>query len=67
MAGPATREVMRREYEVFGDARFERLARISVSHLNNLRLGHVPPQAHQARRFFAAPTAESLDRAASVD
>ena len=37
MAGPATREVMRREHEVFGDARFERLARISVSHLYNLR------------------------------
>ena len=37
MAGPATREVMRREYEVFGDERFERLAAVSVSHLYNLR------------------------------
>ena len=37
MAGPATREVMRREHEVFGDQRFERLAGISVSHLYNLR------------------------------
>ena len=37
MAGPATREVMRREHEVFGDERFERLAGISVSHLYNLR------------------------------
>ena len=37
MAGPATREVMRREHEVFGDERFARLARISVSHLYNLR------------------------------
>ena len=37
MAGPATREVMRREHEVFGDERFARLAGISVSHLYNLR------------------------------
>ena len=37
MAGPATREVMRREFEVYGDGRFARLARISISHLYNLR------------------------------
>jgi len=37
MSGPATRAVMRREFEVFGDRRFERLAHISVSHLYNLR------------------------------
>ena len=29
MSGPATRAVMRREFEVFGDPRFERLARLS--------------------------------------
>ena len=28
---------MRREFEVFGDARFERLAHISNGHLYNLR------------------------------
>ncbi len=37
MAGPATREVMRREFEVYGDVRFARLAHISVAHLYNLR------------------------------
>ena len=37
MAGPATREVMRREHDTFGDARFARLAQISISHLYNLR------------------------------
>jgi len=37
MAGPATRAVMRRELEVFGDARFARLAHISNGHLYNLR------------------------------
>ena len=37
MAGPATRAVMRRQLEVFGDARFARLAHISNGHLYNLR------------------------------
>ena len=37
MAGPATRAVMRRELEVFGDARFARLAHLSNGHLYNLR------------------------------
>ena len=37
LCGPAACEVMRREYEVFGDARFERLSRLSPSHLYNLR------------------------------
>ena len=37
MAGPATREVMRREFEVYGDGRFARLAHISIGHLYNLR------------------------------
>ena len=37
MSGLATRAVMRREFHVFGDARFERLAGISASHIYNLR------------------------------
>ena len=37
LCGPAACEVLRREWEVFGDARFERLSRLSVSHLYNLR------------------------------
>ena len=37
LCGPAACEVLRREYEVFGDKRFERLSRLSVSHLYNLR------------------------------
>ena len=35
--GPATRAVLRRQYEVFGDERFERLAGLSNGHLYNLR------------------------------
>ena len=37
LSGPATRAVMRREHDLFGDARFERLARLSNGHLYNLR------------------------------
>lgn len=35
--GPATREILEREYTVFARAQFERLATISVAHLYNLR------------------------------
>ena len=37
MSGTATRKVLRRQWEVFGDARFERLAGLSNGHLYNLR------------------------------
>jgi len=37
LSGPATKKLCERALERFGDQRFERLARISVSHLYNLR------------------------------
>jgi transposase InsO family protein len=37
LSGPATACVLRRQRDVFGDARFERLGSISVAHLYNLR------------------------------
>jgi hypothetical protein len=37
LSGPATRRILEREYAQFGDARYQRLAGISVSHLYNLR------------------------------
>jgi len=37
LSGPATACVLRRQREVFGDARFERLGSISVAHMYNLR------------------------------
>jgi transposase InsO family protein len=37
LSGPATRRILQREYAQFGDARYRRLAKISVSHLYNLR------------------------------
>jgi transposase InsO family protein len=39
VSGPATKKLMERAFLVFQDVRFERLARISVSHLYNLRAG----------------------------
>ena len=46
MSGPATRAVMRRQFEVFGEESFERLARLSNGHLYNLRQS----QTYQRRR-----------------
>ena len=37
LSGPATRCLMQRAYTVYGDARYERLATLSVGHLYNLR------------------------------
>src|SRR3954464_3403462 len=37
LSGPATRHILQREYERFGDARYRQLAKISVSYLYNLR------------------------------
>ena len=37
LSGKATKEILRREHEVFGKTGFERLAAISVSHIYNLR------------------------------
>ena len=36
-SGPATKKLMERAFEVFGEHRYERLATISVAHLYNLR------------------------------
>jgi hypothetical protein len=37
LSGPATRRILQRECEQFGHTQFERLAKISVAHLYNLR------------------------------
>jgi transposase InsO family protein len=37
LSGPATRRILQREYEQYGKQPYERLARISVAHLYNLR------------------------------
>src|SRR5919201_212794 len=37
LSGPAVKRILRREYEVFGQQAYQRLAGVSVSHLYNLR------------------------------
>jgi transposase InsO family protein len=37
LSGPATRHILRREFEVYGKPEFERLAQLSNGHLYNLR------------------------------
>jgi hypothetical protein len=37
LSGPATRHIFQREYELYGNQAYERLAKISVAHLYNLR------------------------------
>jgi hypothetical protein len=46
LPGAVTRTLAQRAWQVYGDARYERLAQISVSHLYNLRAG----QAYRQRR-----------------
>lgn len=37
LSGPATKEILKREYEIFGKKEYEKLSRISSSHIYNLR------------------------------
>lgn len=39
LSGPATKKIIEREFTIFGKIEYERLSRISVSHLYNLRGG----------------------------
>ena len=55
VCGQAARAVVRRGFEVFGDARFERLAGISASRLCNLRKS----KAHQRQRVAHTRTKPS--------
>lgn len=37
LSGPATKKILERQYNVFGEQKYERLSRISTSHIYNLR------------------------------
>jgi transposase InsO family protein len=49
LSGPATRAILKREFEVYGKGEFERLAAISNGHLYNLRSS---PEYRQKARHF---------------
>lgn len=40
LSGPATKKLLERAWQVFGDAKYQRLSSLSVSHLYNLRRAH---------------------------
>src|ERR1017187_5625007 len=50
--GPATKWILRREWEVFGKGEYQRLAGISVSHLYNMRHS----EAYRKHAIYLAPT-----------
>lgn len=62
LSGPATRKLAERAFGLFGDARYERLAGISVAHLYNLRRatgyqrarGAIPQKTHSVQRAIGA-------------
>ena len=41
LSGPATKKIMEREYEVYGNAEFGNISRISIAHLYNLRRSNI--------------------------
>jgi transposase InsO family protein len=58
LSGPATQYLMQRAFAVYGDARYERLATLSVAHLYNLRhqSGYQATRAHWTKtRGYAVP------------
>jgi len=57
LSGPATTHLLRRALTVYGDARFERLAELSVSHLYNLR---------RTRRYATQRIVRTKTRATAV-
>ena len=61
LSGPATKKLMERACEIYGDKRYETLSRISVSHLYNLREGrdYVSKRRHWTKtRSTKAPIGE---------
>src|SRR5260370_32894523 len=58
LSGPAVRRILRREYEVFGKQEYQQLAKISVSHLYNLRRSKayrkIPVQVQSTRASQAS-------------
>ncbi len=59
LSGPATRKLLERAYDDFGDQRYQRLARISVAHLYRLRSSRVYRQGNLTYQV-TRPTAVSI-------
>ena len=65
LSGPATRRILQRAYQQYGQAEYQRLASISVAHLYNLRQ---QPRYRQRRLNYVKtkPTAVTIDRKSVV-
>jgi len=59
LSGPATQKILYREYHEFGQSEYERLARISVSHIYNMRKSRTYRQRRVAYDH-TKPTAVSI-------
>ena len=62
-SGPAIKRILWRQYHVFGDERFERLARISSGHIYNLR----GRRAYRSARQGAEPRSVQDPAAPTID
>lgn len=56
--GMATKEIMRREFEVFGNKQYENIARISISHLYNIRKHSLQYESSEVLFFKPTPTTQ---------
>lgn len=56
--GKATKEIMRREFEVFGKKEFENISKISTSHLYNIRNHNRQYESSGALFFKLTPTTQ---------
>ncbi|MEO8508009.1 MAG: hypothetical protein ABI593_10295 [Betaproteobacteria bacterium] len=72
LSGPATKVLLRRAWQSFGDLRYAKLAGISVSHLYNLRAStgyrnrrSTPPSSTSSMPTRSIPTSTSTGRATS--
>ena len=65
LSGPATVHLLQRAYALYGDARYQRLAGLSVSHLYNLRAqaGYQAKRGHWTKtKGQASPSASAAPR-----
>jgi len=54
--GKSTKEIMRREFEVFGNKKYEKISKISISHLYNIRNDNLQYESSEALFFKSTPT-----------
>ena len=54
--GKATKEIMRREFQIFGKKEYENISKISVSHLYNIRNHNLQYESSPALFFKRTPT-----------